>query len=96
MTYTREDAVALLEDWGNYRKLHYSNKTQFSNAVDIEINKDAVSSLATYLHEALIDANCPEIELDFRARCFESHLRIFKDRIIIEILRSGSSSKEYT
>jgi len=89
---TRTKAYTLLEDWSQYRNLHYSNKTQFFDAVNIEIEKDAVARLAGYLREALLDDNCPQHELDFRSRTLESHLRILKDQVTFELLRNGGQA----
>ena len=89
MTDNKTKAYALLEDWSQYKTLHYSNKTQFDKAVDIEIEKDAVARLAGYLRQALMDDACPEQELAFCTQSLESHLRIFKDQVTFEVLRNG-------
>lgn len=89
---TRTKAYSLLEDWSQYRNLHYSNKTQFFNAVDIELEKDAVARLAVYLQQALMDDSCPMHELDFRSRTLETHLRILKDQVTFELLRNGGKA----
>lgn len=90
---TRTNAYQLLEDWSRYKTLQYSNKTQFFNAVNIEIEKDAVARLAGYLREGLMDDSCPLHELDFRFRTLESHLRILKDQITFELLRNGGKTE---
>jgi len=89
MIDNKTKAYALLEDWSQYKTLHYSNKTHFDKAVDIEIEKDAVARLAGHLRQALMDDSCPEHELDFCTRTLESHLRIFKDQVTFEVLKNG-------
>lgn len=89
MRDSRTHAYRLLEDWTQYKTLHYSNKTQFDKAVDIEIEKDAIARLALDLRQALMDDNCPEHELDFCTLSLESHLRILKDQVTFEVLKNG-------
>jgi hypothetical protein len=84
----KQRAHRLLTDWTAYKSLHYSTKTEFGNAIDIEIQKDAAAQFAGMLTEALInDAN--ERELTFIMTSFEDHLRIFKDQLTFELLKNG-------
>lgn len=89
---SKSTAYALLEDWASYKKIHYSEKTQFDRAVNIEIEKDAVARLAGLLQRALMDDACSLQELDFRVNAMEHHLRTFKDQITFELLRNGNKS----
>ena len=75
----------LLDDWGHYRELHYSNKTHFANALDIEIEKDTISQLVPQLHEALITGK----DLTPVVESLALHLRTYKDRITFELLKNG-------
>lgn len=84
-------ALNLLKEWGDYRDIHYSQKTEFSCAVDIEIEKSACVTFAEYLASGLLDPTITESELEFRTKTFENHLRILKDRITFELLKHGSS-----
>lgn len=89
--YSKSTAYALLEDWATYKNIHYSEKTQFDKAVDIEIEKEAVSQLASLVQQALMDDACLPQELDYRTRMMEHHLRTFKDQITFELLRNGNT-----
>jgi hypothetical protein len=82
-------ANKLLTEWSHYKNLHYSQKTKFDYAVDIELEKEACNRLVQFLKEGMLDTSCPEAELTFRVRCLEDHLRIFKDRITFELLKNG-------
>lgn len=86
---SRQKGFELLEDWDKYKSLQYSEKTLFDRAVNIEIEKDAVTRLAGLVQQALMDDNFPEQELDYRNRMMENHLRTFKDQITFELLRNG-------
>lgn len=82
-------ANRLLTEWAHYKNLHYSQKTGFDHAVDIELEKEACNRLVEFLREGLLDSSCPERELKFRVTTLEEHLRIFKDRITFELLKNG-------
>jgi mRNA-degrading endonuclease YafQ of YafQ-DinJ toxin-antitoxin module len=94
MNNIRIKAYTLLEDWAKYKDLHYSEKTQFDKAINIEIKKDAVAQLAGYLQQSLMDDNCPQHEIDYRSHALESHLRIFKDQVTFELLRNGNQRRQ--
>jgi len=85
-----DKAVTLLNDWQQYKKVHYSAKTQFAAAVDIEIEKEAVAELAKFLLEGLTLSSVDKKELLYRIGIFEEHLRIFKDRLTFELLKNGN------
>jgi len=85
----RQKGLELLEDWSQYKSVQYSEKTLFDRAVNIEIEKDAVTRLAGLVQQALMDDNFPTVELDYRNRMMETHLRTFKDQITFELLRNG-------
>ncbi len=82
-------ANKLLAEWAHYKNLHYSQKTKFDHAVDIELEKEACNQLVQFLKEGLLDNSCTHRELNFRVTCLEDHLRIFKDRITFELLKNG-------
>jgi len=86
---SRQKGMELLEDWEQYKFVQYSEKTLFDRAVNIEIEKDAVTRLAGLVQQALMDDNFPSAELDYRNRMMENHLRTFKDQITFELLRNG-------
>jgi hypothetical protein len=89
MDTTITKAKKLLAEWSHYKNLHYSQKTKFDYAVDIELEKEACNRLVQFLQEGLLDNSCSESELVFRANLLENHLRIFKDRITFELLKNG-------
>ena len=91
--YNESKAYSLLEEWRQYKDIHYSTKTSFDNAVNLEIEKDAVTRLSSMLREALMDNSCPIVELDFLTRAFETQLRIFKDKIMFELIRNGGKEE---
>lgn len=84
-------ALGLLATWEEYKSLHYSQQTRFDRAIDIEIEKDALSNLARQIKEALLTGNEPDLE--YLAISFEHHLTIVRDMLMIEILRTGVSDK---
>ena len=94
MDTTTTKARQLQAEWNLYKGLHYSQKTAFGPAVDIEIEKSACSQLVEHLTSGLLNPQCSEDELSFRTRTLEDHLRIFKDRITFEILRNGQPEEE--
>lgn len=85
-----DKAATLLNDWQHYKKVHYSVKTKFDAAVDIEIEKESIAQLAKYLLEGLSTAAVDETELMHRITLFETHLRMFKDRLTFELLKNGN------
>lgn len=86
----RTHATTLLNEWQEYKNIHYSQKTRFSNAVDIEIEKDAVGQLATLVMSGLRSDSVPESEILFRVNTFEHHLRSLKDMLTFELLKNGN------
>jgi hypothetical protein len=82
-----DKAYALLIEWSQYKTVHYSSHTQFDKAIDIELEKEALTRLSRDLNDAIISDD--KNELDFLIRIFEEHLTIFKDQITIEVLRTG-------
>jgi len=82
--------ASLFNEWCQYKKLHYSNKTLFDNAIDIEIERDNVAQWAQYLVEGLSTDNVTDEELLFRITTFERMLATFKDRITMELLKNGN------
>ena len=86
-------AYILLENWAQYKDLHYSRKTQFSNAVDIEIQKDLVAQSAALLYESLISDSCPDEHLLILTNTLAEQLKVFKDQITFELIRNGIDIK---
>ena len=86
----RTYATTLLKEWQEYKNIHYSQKTRFSNAVDIEIEKDEVRQLATSLILGLESELIPESEILFRVTMLENHLRSLKDMLTFELLKNGN------
>jgi len=84
----QERASQLLHEWQKYKGIHYSSKTEFPNAIDIELEKDAVARAIGNLQEGLM-SRCSEKELEFHLNTIEHHLRLFKERITYELLRNG-------
>ena len=82
-------SIELLKEWNQYKNLHYSNKTNFSNAIDIEVEKDSIAIWATFLLEALTTKGVPEEELRYRIDTFEHLLATHKDRLTFELLKNG-------
>ena len=80
---------ALLNDWRQYKNLHYSQKTRFANAVDIEIEKDAVAECANRLLTILSQGRTNKTLLSTIDE-FETHLKSLKDQITIELLKNGN------
>lgn len=80
-------AYQLLAEWSQYRDLHYSARTQFDKALNIEIEKDALASLARQLNEVLMNDN--QTELLFLVNTFELHFHLYRDQLIFEVLRTG-------
>lgn len=89
--YLFEKAHELLSIWEQYKTLHYSQLTEFGRAVNIEIEKDALTSLAKQLREALINDN--EQDLRYLVKVFGDHLELVKDQLTLEILRSGIAER---
>lgn len=87
---TENKARELLSEWRLYRGIHYSQKTDFGPAVEIEIEKAACSQFAEDVISELLNPEGTERELDFRTRSLEDHLRIYKDRITFELLKNGN------
>lgn len=87
---TENKARKVLSEWRMYRGIHYSQKTDFGPAVDIEIEKSACQQLAEDVMHELLKPEVSESELSFRTRSLEDHLRIYKDRITFELLKNGN------
>jgi len=94
MNVDHSKAIALLEDWNSYKNLHYSSKTEFVNAVDIEIEKGALTQFSSQLRLALI--NDDESEIEWLSHVFEDQLKTFKDRITIELLKNSTATYGYS
>ena len=83
-------AARLLKDWQQYKHVHYSKKTQFANAVELEIAKDSVAQLASVLSEAISNSDTSDHDMKIKLGAFSKQLSAFKDRITFELLRNGS------
>ena len=83
-------AATLLTDWQTYKNVQCSSKTHFTNAVDIEIEKDSMAQMAKCLLEGLTDNNVSRNDLRHRTTTFEDKLHTFKDRITFELLKNGN------
>ena len=90
MTNLRRKAATVLQDWQQYKSLHFSNKTNFANAVDIAIDRDAVSQAAALVSNAAMGSTVTTSELKALLASFEKRLGIFKDRVTFELLKNGN------
>lgn len=86
----RTYATTLIGEWQEYKNIHYSQKTRFANAVDIEIEKDAVSQLALSVISGLRSTDISESEIWVRVTMLENHLRALKDMLTFELLKNGN------
>ena len=83
-------AIALLNDWQQYRHLHCGAKSKFVSAIDIEIDKNEVAILARMVINTLTSEEIPDETLIDILNLFEERLHTLKDRITIELLRNGN------
>ena len=85
----------LLLDWTRFESVHYSTKTQFEKAIDIEIEKEHISQLAGELRQHLFNNDTNSTELLFLVNAFEDHLSMLQGNLTIEILRNGHAERSY-
>ena len=79
----REHAEQLLEEWHLCQHARPKN-----NAVDIQLDKDSLTSWISYLARQLTWGS----DVDLREACYqvESRLKNLKEKLVIEVLKNGS------
>jgi hypothetical protein len=81
----------LLSQWARYEKVHYSAKTQFEKAIDIEIEKEQVTQLARELQQQLFENDKNSTKLLFLVNAFEDQLTLLQGNLTLEVLRNGQA-----